>query len=290
MSEQKKPTILVIGATGRVAGMVTSALSQRGMTVRALVRAESSIASAQRNGATHVVIGDLRNPDSLAAAVSGVDGVFHIGPAFTPDEAEMGCNIVAAAKREGVKKFVFSSVIQPTHAGLANHRSKVPVESALFESNLEYTILHPANFFQNLRSAWPLITTQGIYAEPNPVTTGIARVDYRDVAEVVAMAFSDSRLAYGSFELCSQGMFNRLQIAELASTALGRNIQAREVIFSDWVASVKPPFDDSQLQLLSKVHEHYAAHGLGGNALTLRSILGREPRSLPDYITELAQP
>ena len=124
MSEQKKPTILVVGATGRVAGMVTSALSHRGMTVRALVRAESNIASAQRNGATHVVIGDLRNPDSLAAAVSGVDGVFHIGPAFTPDEAEMGCNIVAAAKREGVKKFVFSSVIQPTHAGLANHRSK----------------------------------------------------------------------------------------------------------------------------------------------------------------------
>ena len=285
----QKPTVLVVGATGRVAGLVVPALGRQGLAVRALVRSEGDIANALRNGATEAVVGDLRSPDSLVRAASGVEGVFHIGPAFTPDEAEMGCNMVAAAKHAGVKKFVFSSVIQPTHAHLANHLSKIPVESALFESDLDYTILHPANFFQNLWPAWPLIAEQGIFAEPYPVTTRIARVDYRDVAEVAALAFCNTRLAYGSFELCAPDMFNRIDIAEMASNALGRPIQAREVAFADWVALVNPPYDESQLQLLSKVHAHYAAHGLGGNALTLRAILGREPRSLPDYIAELAQ-
>ena len=77
--------------------------------------------------------------------------------------------------------------------------------------------------------------------------------------------------------------------AQLASKVLDRPVQVRDMSFSDWVESTKPPFDDPQLRLLAKVHEHYAAHGLGGNALTLRAILGHEPRSLPDYIAELAQ-
>jgi uncharacterized protein YbjT (DUF2867 family) len=288
MSEQN-PTVLVVGATGRVASLVVPALRKRGLAVRALVRTENEGEIALSTGATHTVLGDLRSLQSLVDAASGANGIFHIGPAFEPDEAQMGCNMVRAAELAKVKKFVFSSVIQPTHERLANHRSKIPVESALFESDLEYTILHPANFFQNLRGAWPAISKLGIYAEPNPVTTKIARVDYRDVAEVVALAFSDSRLAYGSFELCSEGLYSRLDIAEMASKALDRPVQACEVSFSDWVESTKPPFDDSQLRLLAKVHEHYSAHGLSGNALTLRAILGHEPRSLPDYIGELAQ-
>ena len=37
------------------------------------------------------------------------------------------------------------------------------------------------------------------------------------------------------------------------------------------------------------MNAHYDEHGFhGGNALVLRSMLGREPRTLHDYIAELA--
>ncbi|KAG1080859.1 hypothetical protein G6F40_015716 [Rhizopus arrhizus] len=85
-------------------------------------------------GATEIAIGALRDADSLASAVQGVDGIFHIGPAFTSDEAAMGIALVEAAQQSTVRKFVFSSVIQPTNTRLANHASKIPVEDALYST------------------------------------------------------------------------------------------------------------------------------------------------------------
>ena len=286
--ERQKPTVLVVGATGRVAGLVVPALAARGATVRALVRRPDDTAAALQRGAHQVAVADLRDAASLARAAAGCDGVFHIGPAFQPDEAEMGCRMVAAAQAAGVRKFVFSSVIQPTHTTLANHASKLPVETALFESTLDYTLLHPANFFQNLQGAWPAIARDGVFAEPFPVGTRIARVDYRDVAEAAAIALTGDRLSYGSFELCAPGRFNRIEIAAMASEALGKPVRAAELPFDDWVTVARPPYDARQLGLLAKVHAHYAAHGLGGNALTLEAILGRPPRMLGDYLRELA--
>jgi uncharacterized protein YbjT (DUF2867 family) len=92
--------------------------------------ARSSAATAQKNGAFEIVHGDLRDPDSLDEAVRGVDAVFHLGPAFVADEAQLGLDVVAAAQRGGVGKVVFSGVAHPSD-WLENNVSKRPVEDAL---------------------------------------------------------------------------------------------------------------------------------------------------------------
>ncbi|HET8727791.1 MAG TPA: NmrA/HSCARG family protein [Alphaproteobacteria bacterium] len=281
------PTILVVGATGRFAGLVVPELARRGANVRALVRDEAKIAVARDRGAREVAVGDLRDIPSLEAAADGADGVFHIGPAFLPDEAELGVRMVDVAKRAGVRRFVFSSVIQQTNTALGNHASKIPVEEALFNSGMQYTILHPANFFQNIGGAWSMVLETGTFAEPFPTDSRIARVDYRDVAEVAAIALTEDRLAYGSFELCA-GMPDRKEIAAIMSAVLERPIKAAELTFGEWAAKAALPYGGEQLKSLARVHAHYARHGSGGNSLTLRAILGREPRSLRRYIEELA--
>jgi uncharacterized protein YbjT (DUF2867 family) len=76
------------------------------------------------------------------------------------------------------------------------------------------------------------------------------------------------------------------QTAELISEVLGRPITAVQIPL-DRFASQLPdgPFRDGMTRMMV----HYDKHGLpGGNALVLRSILGREPRSLKDYFRELA--
>jgi uncharacterized protein YbjT (DUF2867 family) len=281
---RSNPTVLVIGAAGRFAGLVVPELARRGAAVRAFVRNEAKADFARRNGAAEVAIGDLRDEGSLEAAMQGVDGVFHIGPAFLEDEAELGVRVVEAAKRNGVRKFVFSSVIHPTDTRLANHRSKVPVEDAIFASGMDYTILHPATFFQTIAGAWPSVVERGVFAEPFPTKSRIARVDYRDVAEAAAMAFTDDRLAYGTFELCA-AMVDREEIAAIMSDVLGRRIEAVEVRFEDWAARL--PLNERQKEFLAKIYASYAAYGSGGNSLTLRAVLGREPRSLRQFIEEL---
>lgn len=280
-------TVLAVGATGKFAGYVVPELVKRGAKVRALVRDPAQADAAKAAGATEVAIGDLRDSASVANAVAGVNGVFHIGPAFAPDEATMGVALVDAAQHAGVSKFVFSSVIQPTNTRLKNHASKIPVEEALYSSRLEYTILHPANLMQNIGFAWQSILQTGQFSEPFPRDASIARVDYRDVAEVAAIALTGPTLTYATLELAA-GMHSRTEVAAIMTEELSRPISAEESRFSEWVAASKLPYDDSQLQLLSKVHEHYAKYGLGGNCLTLRAALGREPRSLRQYIRQLA--
>jgi len=215
-----RSVVLVVGAAGKFAGLVVPALRRRDVAVRALVRDEARAAVARSLGATEIAIGDLRDAASLAEATRGVDGVFHIGPAFAADEAAMGVALVEAAQRSGVRKFVFSSVIQPTNIRLANHASKVAVEDALYSSRLEYTILHPANFMQNIGLAWASIRDDGCFAEPFPNDTRIARVDYRDVAETAAIALTQDRLAFATLELCA-GMYSRLDVVAALSEALG---------------------------------------------------------------------
>lgn len=105
--------VLMVGATGRHAHFVLAELVQRGVSVRALVRTAPSAETALRGGASEAVLGDLNHPDSLAAAVAGVGGVFHIGPAFMHDEAAAGVATVAAARRTGARKFVYSGVVHP---------------------------------------------------------------------------------------------------------------------------------------------------------------------------------
>jgi uncharacterized protein YbjT (DUF2867 family) len=111
-------------------------------------------------------------------------------------------------------------------------------------------------------------------------------VDYRDVAEVAAIAMTGDELSYGTFELSAPGMQDTRQTAELISEVLGRPITAVQIPL-DRFASQLPdgPFRDGMTRMMV----HYDKHGLpGGNALVLRSILGREPRSLKDYFRELA--
>ncbi|MGA2081399.1 MAG: NmrA family NAD(P)-binding protein [Holophaga sp.] len=45
---------------------------------------------------------------ALGEAARGVDGVFHINPAFAPNDAELGIAMVHAAMASGVRKLVFS--------------------------------------------------------------------------------------------------------------------------------------------------------------------------------------
>ncbi|MGV2894238.1 NmrA/HSCARG family protein [Achromobacter sp. AGC78] len=284
--ECTQPVVLVVGATGKFARMIVPELRRRNVVVRALVRDEAGAAVARSLGVTEIALGDLRDTESLTRAMPGVDGIFHIGPAFTSDEAAMGVALVEAAQQSSVRKFVFSSVIQPTNTRLANHASKIPVENALYSSRLEYTILHPANFMQNIGLAWPSIRDHACFGEPFPKNTRIARVDYRDVAEIAAVALTDDRLAYATLELCA-GMFSRMDIVATLSEALGYPVAALQPGFSEWAAHARLPYGEDQLLLLAKVFDHYQAVGLGGNSLALRAALGREPRSLREYIKDL---
>ena len=279
--------VLAVGATGKFAGLVVPELIKRGATVRALVHDDSKSEEARRQGAAETAVGNLEDPASLASAVSGVDGIFHIGPGFAPHEAEMGINLVKAAKNAGVRKFVFSGVIHPS-LPLTNHQAKQPVEQALYESGLAFTILQPAMFMQNLAGSWKTIVETGRFALPYSVATRACYVDYRDVAETAALALTTDRLDFGTFELSAPGMISRVDLAALISEALGRKIEAANLPFESWAEQAHIPAGPLR-EGFKRMYADYDQFGFpGGNALVLTAILGREPRTMQQYLQELA--
>lgn len=283
MSANTSPTILTIGAAGPFAGLVVPALAERGVKVRGLVRNAKQSDAVLKSGASEVAVGDLTDRASLDAALKGVDAVFYVAPAFIANEAEVGQNMVDAAKQAGVRRFVFSSVIDPVIGALINHTAKAPVEEAIIESGMEYALLQPTLFFQNFVRDWPDVVKTGTYGEPWSEETRFSRVDYRDVAEVAAIALTEDRLLYGTYQLCAEGFLNRKEVAALMGEVLGREIKA--VRPDPPAAPDQAGNQPSPIQLMFEWYDH---HGLLGNTLTLQAILGREPRTLQAYFEELA--
>jgi nucleoside-diphosphate-sugar epimerase len=69
-------TILVTGASGFVGGHIVRLLRARQVAVRCLVRRTSRLDFIQ-SSAPEIVWGDVNDPDSLGAALDGVEGVIH---------------------------------------------------------------------------------------------------------------------------------------------------------------------------------------------------------------------
>jgi hypothetical protein len=70
--------------------------------------------------------------------------------------------------------------------------------------------------------------------------------------------------------------------------ALGRPIQACEPTFEEWAQIAQVPAGAVR-DGLRKMYDDYNQFGFpGGNALVLRTILEREPRTLNSFFAELA--
>ncbi|HEU4699654.1 MAG TPA: NAD-dependent epimerase/dehydratase family protein [Gemmatimonadales bacterium] len=112
--------LLVTGVTGFTGGRLCERLVAAGHRVRALVRDPGRAERFARLG-VELVVGDLRDPASLARAVAGVDTVYHIAALFRPGNAtrqEMFAvnrdgtrHLLEAARAAGVRRFVHCSTI-----------------------------------------------------------------------------------------------------------------------------------------------------------------------------------
>ena len=269
--------ILCVGAGGHFAGLVVPELARRGARVRGLIHQDDEREAVLTSGAAAAVVGDLTDSASIEAALAGVVGVFYIAPVFLPDEAQVGRQFVEAAQKAGVRRFVFSSVIHPVLSALSNHAAKAPVEEALIDSDMEWVFLQPALFFQNFAAGFAKAVESGKYGEPWSAQTRFSRVDYRDVAEVAALALTQDHLNFGTFELSAPGQLNRHEVAALMSEVSGETIEA-----------ITSPAPDQAGAEIKKMFAWYDHHGLVGNPLVLRAVLGREPRTLRAYFEELA--
>ena len=280
--------ILVFGAGGLFGRYVAPELLARGARVRGAVHHERGEAVARVAGVTDIVYADLRDEDALKRALDGVQGVYYLPPKFLADEEGIGVRLVQLAKAAGAERFVLSGVMHPYLFDLHNHRAKLPVARELVISGINYTILLPTSFMQSTGAFfWDKVLATGEYVEPWAQDKQVSWVDYRDVAEVAAKALTEPGLHHGLFELAAPGTYSREDVCRLMSEALGREITPRTQPFDEWCEENMPPDPDLR-ESFENIDTFYSQYGFpGDNDLVLRTILGREPRTMRAYIEEL---
>ena len=150
--------ILVVGATGDLGGRITNRLLSQGKHLRLLARPGPDHHDRLPR-AVERVDGDLKDPESLAAACHGVDTVVTTATASgrtEPDSVDSvdltgNLNLIQAAQAAGVSRFVFVSALgaHPEHP-MPLLRAKGVAEQRLRASDMAWTVLQPNVFMDKL--------------------------------------------------------------------------------------------------------------------------------------------
>lgn len=213
--------ILVTGAGGKTGRAIIRALVARGASVRALVHRSEQTRGIQELGVQHVVVGDMRDQTAIDRAIRGVRAIYHICSNMNPDEIAIGQVVIAAARSARVEHLVYHSVLHPQTQAMPHHWRKLRVEEQLFESGLNYTILQPAAYMQNVLAYWNQVVEQGVYAVPYAVETRLGMVDLEDVAYVAALVLTKLGHVGATYELAGPEVLDANEIAEILGQKLG---------------------------------------------------------------------
>src|ERR1700751_217940 len=136
--------ILITGASGNVGKEVLKQVPKSGTRVRAAFQSAGKAASAPSG--VEVVIMDYNQPETVAAAVKGVDHVFLVGPP-TSDLPALERKAVDAIKHAGGAHIVLLSAMGGRSAIFP--RKHAVSEDYLISSGLPWTFLRPNGFMQN---------------------------------------------------------------------------------------------------------------------------------------------
>lgn len=284
-------TLLLTGAAGGTGRAVLAALKRRGARVRAMATREASAQALREAGADETALARFDDPAALAAALRGIDTVFHIPPRMKPEEVDNGLAVIAAARAAGVRRIALHSVINSQVQAIRFHVHKRLVEEAAITSGLPWIIFQPTNYMQNVAWQWARLVERGELLFPYSAQAPISWLDLEDYAEGVARALVEPGFDYGTYEMVSaQAPLNRQELAAIWSRVLGREVRATTMPLDDYMAL--PHWqgrDPRELAILRTMFEEFDRHGApGGNWRVLALLLGREPTAYETFARRLA--
>ncbi len=216
--------ILITGATGTVGRQLVAELVTGGAGVRALSRTP---AQAGLPAGVEVVAGDLGRPETLGAALEGVEQVFLLSGG--PEGPSHDTNLIGAAKQAGVAHVVTLSVLGAGHgADDPITRWHLAGERAVAASGMAWTVLRPGAFMSNALMWAPTIKTQdAIYAPFAQAKT--AAIDPADIAAVAARALTEPGHENKTYPLTGPELLCSADQVETLSAALGRPLRLVDV-------------------------------------------------------------
>ena len=295
------PKVLIAGASGFVGRHAVAAVVRAGLAVRALVRGgPARSAVGPRAGESHA--GDMTDAAGLAGAAEGCGAVLHLvgliretEQSFESVHARGTLNLLAEARRAGVRRFVFLSGLGSRPGARARyHQTKYAAEQAVLESGMEAYVFQASVIFGPEDKFFNMLVdmARGLFLPPWPImpvagNAALQPVWVEDVAECLARALRpDFELPPGRYELGGPEPLSLREIARLACRAAGR----RRVLLSVPPVLLRPAawFQETfwRSPLLTRDQLLMLEEDGRARASMTERILGRPARGLEDYVRE----
>jgi uncharacterized protein YbjT (DUF2867 family) len=261
-------TILVLGATGKTGRRVTSALNALGVANRPVSRRTE-------------VRFDWSDRSTWGPALDGATAVYLVPPSLNLDDAEVA-EFVPRAVAAGVRRIVLLSA-----RGISPEDGR---ERAVYESDVDWTILRPTWFSQNFSEDYFLPEVlAGEVVLPEGGEGAHPFIDARDIADVAVAALTQDGHANVAYELSGPEALTFGEAVARVGEVSGRAIRVVDVPAADYTArlvgaGVDPAYAEVLTMSLTAIRNGHDAALSDG----VPSVLGHDGRLFGDYAKEAA--
>lgn len=209
------PKTLVLGASGLIGRQLAETLVAHGFPVRAAYRSRP----VEIAGAEMVRI-DAESGQGIADALAGMNQLFLL-MGDVPDQSAIEIRIIEQARRAGLRHVVKLSTWGAETEIYSIARVHRPVEIAIAQSGLAFTLLRPNCFMQNFYSYYRnMIAHTGSVRLPC-ADAQVSFIDARDIAAVAAHVLMNVTWSGEAYELSGPEALSHDAATRLLATPNG---------------------------------------------------------------------
>lgn len=231
-------TYAVTGATGGLGGAAVSELIARGVDPSDIVAfaREDAKATALRNAGVVVRLADYERPETLEAALSGVDRLLLVSSPEVGKRTPQHRNVIDAARKAGVGFIAYTSLLGADTSPLmlaAEHRE---TEAYLADSGIDHVLLRNGWYSENYAASAPAAIDGGVFAGSAGTASvaPAARADYADAAAAALLAPEAGRV----YELAGSQHLTYPDIAATFGEIAGKPVRYQDLPVADYKAAL----------------------------------------------------
>jgi NAD(P)H dehydrogenase (quinone) len=278
-------TIGIAGASGQLGRLVVNKLKAKAPSadIAALVRTPARAADL----GVPVREADYSKPDTLERALAGIDTLLLISSSeLGQRRAAQHHNVIEVAKRTGVKRIVYTSLLHADTSQMNLAGEHKGTEAELRVSGIPFTILRNGWYTENYTASIPSALAGGalLGSAGNGKISSALRIDYAEAAVAVLTTQGHDGKTY---ELAGDEAYSLSDLAAEISRQTGKTIPYKNLPEADYSAAL------AGLGLPEPLAQAYAAYDVGASqgalfddSRQLSSLIGRPTTPLATVVAD----
>ncbi len=279
--------ILILGATGNTGSEVVNQLKSAQIPFSIMARSASAAEKLSLD-TEQVRLGTFDDVDAMTKAMHGIKKIYVAMPAH-PNNLVWTENVVAAAQAANVEHIVkLSGMGAKEDAGSEIIRTHVKTDDIVKASGINYTIVQPNSFFQNLYGSLSTINSMGQFFLPLAQAKQSV-IDIRDVAAVVIESLTKPGHENQTYLISGPEALTFAEQAQILSEAANKTIEYVAVPKEATESALKEAgMDEWSAEKLAEILAWFGEGHYTEVTDTVEKVTGKKARTFQDFAIEFA--